>query len=315
MWLLRLAWLPAAVASLEGPEDAVALLQQPFAMRHFMETYAMMPRMLHLPVMWVHLPQAGAEPMCELAKANGEKFMYTTDMNTCNWLPYDDYRVTPPTPLPDCYSRQQTWLAGAFSWSQIERPFREEDYCKDWFWYGTIIGDPVKLVKSRLASNPDSIKIVDCLEARKNGDSTACANTFLSPAAEGTWKYFDNPQVRMLGGPEVWALPPGAVNTTHTRAALNVMKSFDLVLVADRMGLDVTKDKLRAAFHWNNLNTSDVFASQVQLHRVDLKDYDIARIQRQNEHDKLLYDVQFADAELNDLNPFTSVLHAVYDDY
>lgn len=308
MWLLRVAWLPAAAVALAGPGDAgdaVVLLQQgqrPQAMRKLINGARRnfgLGKLRHRPVMWLTLPEAGGSTMCQLARANNETLMHSTDEQSCNWLPYDDFRTMPETRGPDCYNRQQTWLASSFSWTQIERPFREEDYCPDMFLYGTMLRHPVELARSLIGSydwnstqtGQDPASIMNCLEALKRVPRPACAATAFSPLPNATWKHLDNPMVRMLGGPEVWALPPGRVNTTHQEKAIQRLRDFDVSLVLEYFSQNTTKDWLRAAFGWSKLDPV------VELHAdrgstggwVPIKEFDILRIERINEHDMALY--------------------------
>lgn len=301
--LLQLALLPVAATTAEGLsslDDEVALVQQPLFVRHMLRDSGILP-MKHRPVLWLHLPKAGGLAMCELSKANGEKFMYSTDQRSCNWQPYDDSRAEAEvsTRMPTCTDRSETWFASGFSWSQIERPLRKEDLCGDQFLYGTMLRNPVELVKSLIGSyvpnstppGQDPTSILNCLEAVKTGYNASCASTSLPPSKNAYWKYFDNPMVRMLAGPEVWALPPAGVNTTHRELAIQRLNDFDLTLLLEYLGQNQTKEDLRKAFGWRNMGAIDAQVNRQSFVAVPLTPFNSLRIQRVNEHDMMLYNV------------------------
>jgi len=290
MWLLWLAWVSTAAGlrrRFQDVDTGAPDIGLPAGRKH-------------KPVIWVHVHKACGTSMCSMAKLNGEALMsQARDGQSCNVNLVDDYRFWMPTGRPDCADREMMQRASGFTWSQIEHPLTDEEFCPDEFFYGTIIRHPVTAALSQVNyidvyqldrwSPYEWRKLIACLEDRQAGHAAACAELDLLPKPDQNWVFFDNFLVRMFGGLSVWNLPAGAINAAHRELALSRLSSLDLVLTAEQFDSNQTRTALRQAFRWDRFEPTYIPVNANAFKPISFTADDVKRIERLNMHDMIIF--------------------------
>jgi hypothetical protein len=177
------------------------------------------------PMLWVHIHKAGGSFICGMANLNHELIV---EGGNCNWSGHDGDGRLGQQKIP-CNWRWEHFSKAGLTWGQIEREFGEGDFCPDFFEYGTTLRDPLSLALSEVLMvkhTHDEVQAhLDCVLHRTK-DCTAVSKD----GSNTLWRFFDNYQVRILGGPDVFFLPPGAVNQTHLKNAVRLLSQFKVVL-------------------------------------------------------------------------------------
>eukprot|EP00930_Biecheleria_cincta_P079341 TRINITY_DN6713_c0_g1_i1.p1 TRINITY_DN6713_c0_g1~~TRINITY_DN6713_c0_g1_i1.p1 ORF type:complete len:332 (+),score=33.80 TRINITY_DN6713_c0_g1_i1:122-997(+) len=259
------------------------------------------------PYFWYHIHKAAGSTVCKLAEANHEILHAPSAMLNCNWI-YDQNHQWVRRLLPtldevkNCSQRLEEWERTKFSWSLIERPFSHTAmFCPESFGYGVALRDPIKLLESMLnyvdpleslfKSRDDQYEatpeqLVQCL-LRNMQESCPYK---LGQAENSVWMFFDNPVVRLLGGPEVMELPLGGVSSTHANKVLELLVKFDIVTIVEEMDSDASHKKFQDILGWNVTSLAGRSRSNENSDKALLltdAEKDIAR--DMNKHDYLVY--------------------------
>jgi len=244
------------------------------------------------PFFWIHLHKAAGSSICVLSQENGE--VLPVPNGNCNWRPDSNHKWLrmPAEQTPaNCSQRLNLLIETRFTWSQIERPFDHNSmFCPPSFGYATALRDPIQSLESML-NFFDPFEPFNLLGRQQDvqcflrGITESCPDN-LSSAEDSLWIYFDNPMVRLLGGPEIMELPFGRVNSTHSDKVLELLSMFDLVVCAEELSSNATRNKFRTLLGWNRTATDHQNPSQKTLFLTDA-DEEVAR--NLNAHDYNIY--------------------------
>jgi len=209
------------------------------------------------PVMWVHVHKNAGTSMCHLAKGK-ERVVEPSD-GTCNSRDLHD------TFYPDglgqkrqwttCEERAKYFFRGRFTWGQLERELNPGDYCKDDFIYGITLRHPIARIESYANWNSKAVKgeqwkdFMICIQAKDASECPAFDGSAVSQANRG-YQLWDNLNIRVLLGYDVFKLPPGGVNTSHLSEAIRLLKQFDLVLTLEGFSSELAQQKMRKVLGW-----------------------------------------------------------------
>lgn len=215
------------------------------------------------PFFWYHLHKSAGTNICQLAQENDEVIPSLTPLSNCNWSPDDHHRwfrmlkQSGRDAPANCSQRLKLWNDTRFTWSQIERPFDlKAMFCPLSFSYATALRDPIQSLESML-SFFDPLEPRNQLERQKDvqcflrGFTESCPDK-LGHAEDSLWIYFDNPIVRLLGGPEIMELPLGGVNSSHSDKVLELLTMFDLVVCVDELDSNATQNRFRTILGWSS---------------------------------------------------------------
>ena len=218
-------------------------------------------------VAWVHLHKCAGSSICDLALANNETSLYSSNCNLENdgcglssWVNVSDW-LTPRPQSKTCDQR----MASARTFMGVER-WTDADMCDTTqLLYGTMMRDPL----DRLVSNTEyaraqvaahawtasSEEIVDLVRTNATGcvnmtDWLACAEAGHCDLIERSTAAYDNFYTRTFAGPDAFLLPAGALTSEHLERAKARLASFDVVLLLER--LDVHSVQL-SKFGWKQL--------------------------------------------------------------
>lgn len=219
------------------------------------------------PMVWLHISKAGGSTICRLSKMMGEN---VPGPQACTWSGIDN----PPSDkfnsyhdLPErmprhlsktCEEREDWYKKHNITLSMIERPLEKQDYCPEKFMYGTIMRDPVTLASSTVEWDA-YIQNTSLVNARENyRRHLACVEqqnlTLCKEASLKTWMplwyNFDNKLIRWVLGPEVFLLPPGKITEEHARAAIEVLKKFDIVIHVETVMARTVRSLMRVKLGW-----------------------------------------------------------------
>lgn len=264
-----------------------------------------MQKPVHKPVVHLHFHKAAGMQMCHAAALNEENTGKQKQLgwdDACNWAfdTYDDTMFGPtPDAQPTCAERWEAIMSAHVTWMQIERVFRDGDYCPEKFQYVTLLRNPINLMESHMNSFParkygaiwgfvEPLKMYKIMRACLLLSTESCDRSEVH-----YWKnpyvHFDNYMVRVLGGPEIMKLPPKSVNATHAGRAFQMLGKFDLVFRVEDLAKMVLHEKLRRAFGWHNFSLMRVIGNS-KPHTAKFTDVDLAQLKVLNKHDFMLWE-------------------------
>jgi len=256
------------------------------------------------PVVWIHIHKSGGSTVCEAARQNGE---HTANFSNCNFLS-DDYlvqgwnlqlvnnmmetaalggigdagllnRVSSAFKPLTCEERMQKVRAQSVTWMQIEREFNKGDFC-DGFLYGISLRDPAMLAQSLVNYNGIGAGYKKCLEQ----PAEHCAEKSKGPV----WIYFDNFMVRVLGGHDVMMLPPGSINATHEKMALDILAKFHVVVRTEDFNKNAALELFRETFGWSAPDALRKHKNS-EVNVVTFSEEELTIYKELNQHDYAIY--------------------------
>lgn len=172
--------------------------------------------------------------MCTLARMAGEAIVFPH--RNCNYFggKHGDGKASSdmwdnsghrPTNHRDmsCQRRHELYVRGGFSYGQIEHELWESDWCPKMFLYGTMLREPLALMQSMINFHPDIGKgFLDNLR-----HALRTRTTEPDQGSEGSWKLFDNFQVRVLAN--AMDVPGGGITEEHVNKAFHKLQAFEVV--------------------------------------------------------------------------------------
>jgi len=270
------------------------------------------------PVVWVHIHKSGGSTVCKAAQQNGEHTARGPfgGRGNCNFLSDDWplegwnlqlayqmlktaslgdlgavlYRGSAALKPPTCEERMQKVRTQNVTWMQIEREFNEGDFC-DGFLYGTSLRDPAMLAQSLVNFEGIGAGYKKCLEqpAEHCAEKTVTQVTLPGlEAKEPVWIYFDNFMVRVLCGHDVMMLPPGAINATHEKMALDILAKFDVVVRLEDFNDHATAKLFRETLGWSAPGVLHKDKNSV-VHLITFSEEELMRYKELNQHDYAVY--------------------------
>jgi len=199
------------------------------------------------PVIWVHIHKAAGSFICGMAAMNGERIIEPA--SNCNWQNIDDFKQMGDGAGVSCERRVQAFNANqSVTWSHIEREFNDRDFCPGDFDYAMVVRDTLSLAQSEMNFRNFSVaqlqKCFTCIEQRVE----QCDMMARDDNAD-LWKFFDNFQVRALGGMDTWNLPPGGVLEEHYEKVKAKLERFYRVIPFETLAQNVSV--LESSFGWS----------------------------------------------------------------
>lgn len=212
------------------------------------------------PVMWVHLHKAAGTAICCEARRREKVIAPAANCNHAmdkftKWqirhtdplkdfsdkihganaddgqVTYEELPAKSAWPHTTCEKRLAYMQEKGFTWGAIERWLGEGDLCPHGFVYATLLREPLSTMISEANFNSEITvsgrrktwlrNVMKCIEV-----GMWCE--------EEMWYVFDNFMVRTFSGIG-FTVPPGGVNSSHLHAAIKVLRSFDLVLLWNRL--------------------------------------------------------------------------------
>lgn len=282
------------------------------------------------PVVFLHITKAAGHEMCFLAQLNGEHVDKTVDnglscnaladdFNLPNFLLFRHITVEQHEPLPPeltplsaalthlsaetvtCAQRWNYVRENDITWQQIEREFKDEDYCPKMFSYATLVRDPLRRMESFLNFQvfnpprslsmdgfPDIVSMWKSIKGCLLDGQSSCHGS-KSPNTLTMFVHFDNYMVRVLGGPSVMQLPPKAINTSHVEKALHVLSKFDIVARMEDIGKSFVSDMFRQTFGWEDLSLLAHAMNSLPHTFHNFSETEEAQLRELNKHDYTLY--------------------------
>jgi len=234
------------------------------------------------PVVWIHIHKSGGSTVCEAARQNGEHTALG-DVGNCNFLSDDVgllYRESSDLKPPTCEERMQKVRAQSVTWMQIEREFNKGDFC-DGFLYGISLRDPAMLAQSLVNYNGIGAGYKKCLEQ-------PAENCVENAKKDPAWMFFDNFMVRVLGGHDVMMLPPGSINATHEKMALDILAKFHVVVRTEDFNKNAALELFRETFGWSAPDALRKHKNS-EVNVVTFSEEELTIYKELNQHDYAIY--------------------------
>lgn len=204
------------------------------------------------PMLWWHVHKAAGTYMCEKAQ------LYRRVINpnhNCNWARSDRYVHADQRALlaVSCQERAAAFAAQYATWGAVEREVWPEDLGCPQFAYGTMLREPLGLMRSNhnfynmQGQRAPGQKVVPMHLAMQKLRKAASVKhtTFPAPAlGAGLTRIFDNLQVRYFSG--AWDAPFGTLTRQHLETAKQRLSAFDVLAVVE----ELKTDRLFSALGW-----------------------------------------------------------------
>lgn len=199
------------------------------------------------PMMWVHIHKAAGSLICYSAGVNGERVVQPS--GNCNWSGHDGGAGALYKERTNCSERHAHFAEHNYTWGQIERVLADE-FCFDDFEYGVWLRDPMTLANSEAVFRSyTEQEINDSIDFARNEKRRPWQRD-----AMPLWMYFDNYVVRILGGPEVWNLPPGQIGMNEFNKAKMLLDRFAVkVAMEDVLAGGRAQDKFVKTTRWGQV--------------------------------------------------------------
>lgn len=202
------------------------------------------------PIIHLHLHNSAGSTFCSIGNIAGERVNLGYDNCNLRWNKshFYDGPFGNISESPSCQTRLLQMSKENVSMSMIERymNFAEGDWCPTLFHYSVILRNPTDRAMTTLRINGrnDSQKAMQLL--------TTVGNRTVSKDWLHSHATYNDFTVRSLNGPEVMALPVGAVTREHLETAKDRLKLFDVVIDLDNAGTDRIQltDKFGWPYHW-----------------------------------------------------------------
>ena len=204
-----------------------------------------------LPALFVHMHKSGGTAMCHLAHDNGERLASDWVRQNCNH-PDEDIAHLQLGDSTSCETRVQR--SANQTYQSVER-WLDHEFCPASLQYVTLLRDPLdrmvanfNFAKSKMwyASNLSSADVMQwTAPAAKEQQLMDASGQYVvrwaSPAAvhpakgqqllDASAAAFDNFYIRVLGGPDVYHLPAGAIQRKHLELAQARLANFSVVMI------------------------------------------------------------------------------------
>jgi len=181
------------------------------------------------PFIWWHVEKVAGSWFCAMANLAGDRVVQP-NLN-CGWTNHDDTFSTGMSAVRGvtCPQRTSYFKSHTFTWGAIEREPWDGDICPMTFEYGTMLRDPMNLMKSALNFHQTGRQFFeDCRYKRI---------TYPYAASNPHWNRFDNFQVRIFGN--AVNVPAGQIGPQHLLNAKRFLKHFKYVGILETMATNI----------------------------------------------------------------------------